>query len=125
MEQENRTRDNVVTPGDPNLASDDSSSDDSSSIDDESSVDELFDEPQKTKRRRVLDDEDEHNTEISEDIEDVSDITTVTNVTGTTGQTGGSVVTPRRIHTGNETYQEEGVDHSGNTSLLHELHSRN
>jgi hypothetical protein len=124
MEEEKRTRDNVETPAEPTLTS----SDTSSSDDDESSEDETLDKPPKRQRRRVLDDlddEDEHNTEISEDVEDVSDITTATHDTGITGQTGAIVVTPRRIHNDHETYQEAGVDRSGNAGLLRELYSRN
>ena len=63
------------------------------------------------------------NEEISDKIADDTNTTTIADDAETTTQRGGNVVTPRRFHAGHGTLPEAGVDCSGNSTLLHELHS--
>ena len=117
------------TPNHPNprskTASESSSADDD---DDASSDDDIFGETRKQKRRRVLDDDDDNDNddddEISDKIADDTNTTTIADDAETKAHRGGNVVTPRRFHAGHGTLQEAGVDRSGNSTLLHELHSR-
>ena len=123
MEQEKRSRDHVLTPDHPTPRSKTASESSSSDVDDDaSSDDDIFGETQK-KTRRVLDDDDDKE-EISDKIADDTNTTTIADDAETTAHRGGNVVTPRRFHAGHGTLQEAGVNCSGNSTLLHELHSR-